>query len=263
MLSHNELKFLRSLKQKKVRKEYGCFIVEGTKSVWEVLHSDFHVKAVYATPQWMEQHPKFYHDIHLVSTKECEQISALTTTPHIFALVEMLDEQRSFSASDCKKILILDDIKDAGNFGTIIRTADWFGMDAIICSENTVELYNPKTLQASMGSFTRVPIFSFNLMNFLQKYSDVYTFFGAYMEGEPIGNVNFPQYSAIVLGSESFGISPQLSAEIKNKISIPMGNSQRKRSPESLNVSLAAAIVCYELAHCVKCASAQKINTKT
>ena len=220
MLSQNELKFLRSLKQKKFRKEYRCFIVEGTKSVWEVLHSNFHVKAVYATQQWIEQHPKFHHDIHLVSEKECEQISALTTTPRIFALVEMLEEQRMFSVSDCKKILLLDDIKDAGNFGTIIRAADWFGIDAIICSENTVELYNPKTLQASMGSFTRVPIFSFNLMDFFRKYSDVYTFFVACMEGETIRNVDFPEYSAVVLGSESFGISPQLLDVIKNKICI-------------------------------------------
>ena len=249
MLSNNELKFLRSLKQKKVRREYRCFIVEGKKSVWEVLHSDFHfhVKAVYATQQWMERHPTFYHDIHLVSEKECEQISTMTTPPRIFALVEMLDEGRLFSASDCKKILLLDEVKDAGNFGTIIRTADWFGIDAIICSENTVELYNPKTLQASMGSFTRVPIFTFNLMDFFQKHSEIYTFFGAYMEGENVRNVNFPEHAAIVLGNESLGISPQLSAEINAKISIPLYNSQRKHRPESLNVSLAAAIICYEM----------------
>ena len=247
MLSINELKFLRSLKQKKVRKEYRCFLVEGTKSVWEVLHSDFHVKAVYATQQWIDQHPKFQHDTHVVSEKECEQISSLTTTPRIFALVEVQDEQREFSAADCKKILLLDDVRDAGNFGTIIRTADWFGIDAIICSENTVELYNPKTFQASMGSFTRVPIFTFNLMDFVQKHAETYTFFGAYMEGESIGNVDFTEYSAIVLGNESVGISPQLSAEIKTKISIPMGNPQRKHRPESLNVSLAAAIFCYEM----------------
>ena len=247
MLSINELRFLRSLKQKKIRKEYRSFIVEGTKSVWEVMHSDFHVKAIYATQPWMEQHPKFQYDIHLVSEKECEQISALTTSPRIFALVEMLDEQRTFSASDYKKIIVLDDVKDAGNFGTIIRTADWFGINAIVCSENTVELYNPKTLQASMGSFTRVPVFSFQLMDFFKQYSDIYTFLGAYMEGENVRNVDFPEYSAIVLGSESFGISPELSAEIKTKISIPIGCNQRKRLPESLNVSLAAAIICYEM----------------
>lgn len=246
MLSNNELKFLRSLKQKKIRKEYRCFIVEGTKSVWEVLHSDFKVKAVYATPQWAEQHPKFHHDIHLVSEKECEQISALTTTPHIFALVEMPEQQPVFSASDHPKILLLDDVKDAGNFGTIIRTADWFGIDALVCSENTVELYNPKTLQASMGSFTRVPVFRFDLLNFVQEHADIYTFFGTYMEGENIRNVDFPQNCAVVLGNESFGISPQLSAEIKNRISIPMCENKGRRHAESLNVSLAAAVVCYE-----------------
>ena len=247
MLSNNELKFLRSLKQKKVRKEYRCFLVEGTKSVYEVLHSDYCVKAVYATQQWIDKHPKFQCDIHLVSEKECEQISSFTTSPHIFALVEMLDKERLFSALNYKKILVLDDVNDAGNFGTIIRTADWFGIHAIVCSEKTVELHNPKTIQASMGSFTRMPIFSFNLLDFFKKYSNIYTFYETDMEGENIRNISFSEYSAVVLGSESFGISPQLSAEIKTKISIPLGDANRKHLPESLNVSLAAAIVCYEM----------------
>ena len=247
MLSNNELKFLRSLKQKKFRREHRCFIVEGTKSVWEILHSDFRVKAVYATPQWMERHPKFRHDTHLVSEKECEQISSLTTTPHTFALVEMPNGQPVFSATDHKKVLLLDDVKDAGNLGTIIRTADWFGVDAVICSENTVELYNPKTLQASMGSFTRVPVFTFDLLDFLREHADAYTFFGTYMEGEPVGGVAFPPYSAVVLGNESLGISPALSAEIGKRISIPIGETRRKSHPESLNVSMAAAIICYEM----------------
>jgi len=247
MLSHNEFKFLRSLKQKKFRREYRCFIVEGKKLVREVLHSSFRVKSVYATQQWLDQHATFYHDIHLISEKECRQISSLTNAPQVFALVQMPDKEPVFSASDCKKILLLDSLQDAGNFGTIIRTADWFGIDAVVCSPNMVEVYNPKTLQASMGSFTRIPVFRFDLTAFFQEYANVYTFFAACMEGESIRNVNFPQYSAVVFGSESFGISPELSAQIQRKITIPEGNPHRRRQPESLNVSLAAAVVCYEV----------------
>jgi len=161
--------------------------------------------------------------------------------------VEMLDEEREFTPADYKKILLLDDVKDAGNLGTIIRTADWFGIDAIVCSETAVELYNPKTLQASMGSFTRVPVFYFNLEEFIQKHQNIYSFFCSETKGKSIQNLSFPEYSAIVLGSESFGISSQILDVVEDKICIPLGKKKRKHRPESLNVSQAAAVVCYEM----------------
>jgi len=248
MLSTNELKFLRSLQQKKYRKEYQQFLVEGTKSVLEVLQSDYAVKEVYATQQWLDKHPDFSMEVYLVSPKECERISSFTTSPEVFALVKMKEEE-VFPADKYKKILLLDGIKDAGNFGTIIRTLDWFGIHGVVCSEDTVELYNPKTIQASMGSFTRVNVFYRDLNTFILENKDNYTFFGTFMEGENIRNTVFPEYSAIVLGSESIGISDKIVNLINEKISIPRGECENeKNKAESLNVSLATAIVCYELA---------------
>jgi TrmH family RNA methyltransferase len=246
----NELKFLRSLQQKKYRKEHRCFLVEGSKSVKEVLQSDFTVKQVYATKQYIEKHPDFLCETYFVTEKECERISSLFTPPSIFALVEMKFETL-FSAKNYKKLLLLDGIKDNGNFGTIIRTADWFGIKCIVCSENTVELYNPKTIQASMGSFTRIDIHTTNLCEFIKTYENTYSFIGTFTNGIPISCYSFPEYSAVVLGNESFGISPEVSNLIQKSVSI-----SRKKSallPESLNVSASAAIICYELGKGVNC----------
>jgi TrmH family RNA methyltransferase len=242
----NELKFLRSLQQKKYRKEHHCFLVEGTKLVKEILESDFVVKKVYATGQWMDKHPDFLHELQLVSEKECERISSLSSPPAVFALVEMKPEL-SFSADRYKKLLLLDGIKDSGNYGTIIRTADWFGIQCIVCSEDTVELYNPKTIQATMGSFTRMDIYTCNLPDFILKYANRYSFIGAYMEGNSIREYVFDEYSAIVLGNESTGISSEVDCLIHEKVSIPLGNKMSGLQPESLNVSVSAAILCYEL----------------
>jgi TrmH family RNA methyltransferase len=245
----NELKFLRSLQQKKFRREHQCFLVEGSKSVKEVLQSDYTVRQVYATRQYLEKHPDFSYEVQLVSEKESERISSLFTAPDVFALVEMKSEI-PFSAEQYKKILLLDEIQDSGNVGTIIRTADWFGIQCVICSENTAELYNPKTIQASMGSFTRVDIYTFNLCEFIETYENTHTFIGTFMEGQSIREYSFPECSAIVLGKESTGISSEVANLIREKITIPRGNESRNTQsslPDSLNVSSSSAIICYEL----------------
>ena len=248
MLSINELKYLRSLQQKKYRKESQKFLVEGTKSVMETLQSDYTVEKIYVTQQWLDKHPEYSFEYHLVTPKECERVSSFATSPEIFAVAEMKKEE-IFSADIYKKVLVLDGTKDTGNFGTIIRTADWFGIRGIVCSEDTVELYNPKTIQASMGSFTRVHIFYRDLKTFILENKNKYTFFGTLMNGESIRNKEFPEYSAIVLGSESTGMSHEVANLIHEAVSIPRGNFIEKGiMAESLNVSLATAIVCYELA---------------
>ena len=245
----NELKFLCSLQQKKFRKEHRCFLVEGGRSVKEVLQSDYTVKQVYATHEYLNRHPDFSHEICFVSEKESERISSFTTPPDIFALVEMKPET-AFSVGKHKKILLLDGIQNAGNVGTIIRTADWFGIQCVICSEDTAELYNPKTIQATMGSFTRVEVHTENLCDFIKTHENTYAFIGAFMDGQTIGEYSFPEYSAIVLGKESTGISPEVADLIQEKITIPRGKEDGKREflPDSLNVSLSSAIICYELA---------------
>lgn len=244
----SELKFLRSLQRKKYRREHHCFLVEGTKLVNEILASDFVVRQVYATGQWMAKHSNFQSEVQIVSEKECERISSLSSTPAVFALVEMKPD-RPFSVGRYKKLLLLDGLKDTGNFGTIIRTADWFGIDCIICSEDTVEMYNPKTIQATMGSFTRIDIYTYNLCNFIREYATEYSFIGSFMEGCPVQEYTFPEYAAIVLGNESKGISAEVSSLIQEKITILLRNknSVSQQQPESLNVSISAAIICYEL----------------
>lgn len=242
MLSRNELKLLRSLQQKKYRREHKLFIVEGTKSIAEVLESDFAVKNVYATAAWMENNAhKIKTSITQVSVKECEQISSLQTTPEVFALVEMKENRLENISAKC---LMLDDIKDAGNLGTLIRTADWFGIHTLICSPETVELYNPKTIQASMGSFTRVNVFYTDLKAFIQQLPDNYTVYGTFMEGSDIRKVKFNACSAVVIGNESKGISAEVAACVKEKICI---QRQSSHIVDSLNAAIATAIICYAL----------------
>ena len=241
----NELKFLRSLQQKKYRKLHCCFLVEGSKSVREVLQSDYAVKQVYASKQYMEKHPNFFRETCLVSHKECEQISSFSATPEVFALVEM-KPKICFSAEQHKRLLLLDGIQNGGNVGTIIRTADWFGIQCVICSEDTAELYNPKTLQATMGSFTRVDVHTFNLCEFITAHQHIYSFIGTFMDGQSVRNYSFPEHSAIILGKESTGISTEVAHLIREKITVQHGNTNRKSFPDSLNVSLSSAIICYE-----------------
>lgn len=242
MLSKNELKFLRLLQQKKYRKEHQLFLVEGTKSIMEVLQSDFVVKDVFATLDWMQANPdKINRDIKQVTNRECEQISSLQTTPEIFALVEMKENQ---FLTFPQKFLILDDIKDAGNLGTLIRTADWFGIESIVCSEHTVELYNPKTIQASMGSFAHVNLFYTDLINFIDQLPDGYIVYGTFLEGKDLREINFSPKSIVVIGNESNGISDRITTHIQEKIYIA---GHANHPMDSLNVGSATAIVCYEL----------------
>ncbi len=241
MLTNNEFKILRQLKQKKYRQEQALFLVEGKKMVEEVLKSAFVVKNVFATEGFVEKSAVFY-DAMIITKTQSEQLSSLTTDPEVYALVEMKKD----NFDDCvlkNRVLILDDVRDAGNLGTIIRTADWFNIDLIICSKDCVELYNSKVLQASMGSFTRVNVIYRNLIDFI--HSHKYNYYGAFLNGQLLNEVSFPtQPTAIVLGSESHGISEKVAKLIPNRINIPLINPNRI-VPESLNVATATAILCY------------------
>lgn len=241
MLTKNEVKFLRSLQQKKYRKEHQLFLVEGTKSVKEVIESDFVVKKVFAGQKWMEAHAnELPIEITRLTPTECEQISSLQTPPEIFALVEMKDNQLPVLPD---KFLMLDDIKDAGNLGTLIRTADWFGIECLVCSTQTVELYNPKTIQASMGSFAHVKVYYTDLIDFISHLPEAYIMYGAFLEGKEVGKVKFSAQSIILIGNESKGISDELLPYVGEKIFIA---GHASHPMDSLNVGAATAILCYE-----------------
>ncbi|MBO4738809.1 MAG: RNA methyltransferase [Bacteroidales bacterium] len=242
MLTNNEFKILRQLKQKKYRQEQALFLVEGKKMVEEVLKSSFVVKNVFATESFIEKSDAFDNVITTITKTQSEQLSSLVTDPEVYALVEM--KKDNYDDSVLKdRVLILDDVSDAGNLGTIIRTADWFNIDLIVCSEDCVELYNSKVLQASMGSFTRVDVIYRNLADFIPKHN--YIYYGAFLDGQAVNDVYFSSSpTALVLGSESHGISETVAQLISNRINIPLINTNRV-VPESLNVATATAILCY------------------
>lgn len=245
MLTNRDLKLLRLLKQKKYRQENGLFLVEGKKSVIEVINSDLSVQSVFATEQFLALNPIEYKNITQITKLQSEQISSFSTAPEVYALVSIPNTE-IFDSQLFDKILLLDGVRDAGNLGTIIRIADWFNIDAIVCSNDSVELYNPKTLQSSMGSFTRKKVFYSNLKEFIQSNNN-YTYYGTFMTGKPLKEISFDNRVAIVLGSESHGISTELQSLLQHRIAIPLVNNCQKNTAESLNVAISAAICCYEL----------------
>ncbi|NEU07903.1 RNA methyltransferase [Flavihumibacter sp. R14] len=243
MLSKSQISFIKSLHQKKYRKEHGLFIVEGIKSVTEFIHSDYLVTDIYCTENVMPKLANLSQKIklHQISVSDLERITTLTTAQNILALVrlpankdiETLDLNETFS-------LALDGIQDPGNLGTIIRTADWFGIPNIICSHDTVEAYNPKVVQATMGSLSRIQVIYCDLPSVLE--SSRVPVFGALLDGTPITETAFGGEGIIVLGNEGKGISEAVIGQITNRVTIPgLGKA------ESLNVAVCASLFCYEL----------------
>jgi len=257
MLLKNQLKFITSLKQKKNRETQQLFIAEGTKVVTELLSSSIVVKQLYATPQFLRD-KKIDRATECVEIKasELERISLLTTPNEVLAICEIPNYELVLDELENKLTLVLDDIKDPGNLGTIIRIADWFGVENIICSTETVESFNPKVVQATMGSIARVKIHRMDLMEFFKIKSskiNVETF-GAVLNGENIYSKTLPVNGLVVIGNESRGISEELLPSIKNKIGIPSFSSYKpgNESAESLNAAIATAIICSEFRRRIK-----------
>lgn len=244
MLSKNRLKFLRALDERKTRKAEKCYLAEGYKVVNELISFPELILEIFCTAEWLEQ-KKLSPQIPLtvVSEKELGQISSLSTPQSVIALVKI--EERSFDIKSLKDqlILILDDIKDPGNMGTLIRIADWFGIRNIIASPHTVDVYNSKVVQSTMGSISRVNVFYKELSELLPEYiSNHGILYGALLEGENIYEKNLKQSGAIVLGNESTGISDPVKRMITDPIKIP----SYKGGAESLNVAVAGGIICAE-----------------
>lgn len=241
-----KISFLRQLHQKKFRSESGLFLVEGVKSVQDVLLSNWTVKEVFLTEKHLTdiENIPIPCPVTIATSLEMERVSTLTTPPEIMALVQ----RKLFSEQDlCNNapLLVLDDIRDPGNLGTIIRTADWFGFEQILCSPTCVELTNPKVIQATMGSFSRLRIVYTELPTILQLRQTHSIVYGTFMEGEPIQQIAFKDNDTLIIGNEANGISDALMPFIKQKISIPTYATGRNKA-ESLNASIAAAIVLYQ-----------------
>jgi TrmH family RNA methyltransferase len=249
MLSKNTVKLITSLHHKKFRKKEGLFIAEGEKVCRELIHSGVTIEAVYITEKFREE--KFIHWIkkvnaEIISEKDFEKISALTTSPEIIVVAKIPEQKFDLELLDKKLTLVLDQIKDPGNVGTILRIADWFGIENVICSEDCADAYNPKTVQASMGSLFRVKVFYKELEMILKSARDKkLNVYGTLLEGENIYTSELKKEGLIILGSESHGISNTLLPLISHRISIPSFSATEHKA-ESLNAAMAAAIVCSE-----------------
>lgn len=243
MISKSQISFITSLQQKKFRKEHGLFIVEGLKSITEFIQSEYVTGTIFYTENVLPKLGKLSHNIKLfeISSQELEKISALNSPQQALALIK-IPEHRVLTTKMLKGsfTLVLDGIQDPGNLGTIIRTADWFGMKNLVCSEDTVEAYNPKVVQASMGSLARVSLTYTRLDEFLEKSS--IPVFGAVLNGKPIYSTDFGTEGLIILGNEGKGIRPEILEKITCPITIPNFGKA-----ESLNVAISASIICSEI----------------
>lgn len=243
MLSKPQIRAITSLQQKKFRREHGLFIVEGVKSVTEFLHSDYSVQRIYHTAQAAAKLPKIPQNIKSVEIDEqtLKRISALKTPQGVLATVS-IPRYPSLTVDTLQNgfHLVLDDVQDPGNLGTIIRTADWFGLKCVICSPGSVDAYNPKTVQASMGSLARMQIHYTDIVKLVTQ--SPIPVFGAVLDGTSIFDTDFGEQGLVVLGNEGNGIGPAVLPHITRHITIP-----RIGQAESLNVAVSAALFCAEL----------------
>lgn len=240
MLSKNRQKILISLKSRKGREKHRLFMIEGSKSVAEALASDLEVIEVYTTS--FDLLPADAKGITLISKEEMQYISALSTPPGVLAVVRIpqavSEAEVIAQAKNVDFVLVLDGLRDPGNLGTIIRTADWFGHPLILASDDCVELFNPKVVQASMGSVLRVSVQYGNLSTLLPQLGC--PLYGMDLNGQSLFETN-PLKGAFIIGSESHGIRSDLSNLLSDRITIPGGNDA-----ESLNAAVSAAILLAE-----------------
>jgi TrmH family RNA methyltransferase len=235
-LSKNQFKLISSLQQKKYRNKYSLFIAEGTKVVEEFLNSNFVLDQLFCVN---ENDYKNIENKTVISEAELKKISSLKTPNNVLGLFKIPLENTTKKEGF---IVALDGINDPGNLGTIIRLCDWFGVDQLICSANTVDCYNTKVVQASMGSLSRLSIIFTDLVNFLELTS--LPKFATLMDGENVYKTELPQQAVLVMGNEANGISPSVLKLLDKKISIPrFGEIQET---ESLNVATATAILLSE-----------------
>lgn len=235
MLSKNQVKFIKSLKQKKNRQKHGLFVVEGIKTINELLKSKLVLHSLYTT-QSFNINAK---DAFLITEQELKQISFLTTPNSALAIFKIpAVKVVEFN----QLILVLDSVRDPGNLGTIIRLCDWFGVKDLVCSKETVDCYNPKVIQATMGSISRVNISYVDLVGFL-KNSNL-PCYGAFMDGDNVYNRELQEKAILIMGNEANGVSKDIESIITKKVSIPrFGDLQ---ITESLNVATATAILLSE-----------------
>lgn len=238
MLSKSQFKLITSLAQKKYRGKHQLFIAEGKKAIFELLNSSLELHSLYTTEDLFEVEKE---KLFLLKEAELKKISQLNTPQTALALFHI---PKNVEPEVKGLVLALDGVRDPGNLGTIIRLCDWFGIKSLICSEDTVDCYNPKVVQATMGSISRINIFYTDLVEFLQKRSSENAIFGSFMDGKNVYQEKIPTEGILVVGNEANGISAEIESIVSEKISIPRFSDATET--ESLNVATATAILLSE-----------------
>lgn len=243
-LSKNKLRLLLSFTKKKARDEQNLFLAEGNKLVRDLLPY-FHCKTIVGTVDFFKKEEiRLESDCYIATKEELERLSLTRSPQAVWALFERKEHNLNLSELKEKLSLALDGVQDPGNLGTIIRIADWFGIENIICSSNCVDLYNPKVVQATMGAIARVKIHYTDLVKLMDSVGDL-PIYGTFLEGDIIYETPLYSNGIIVMGNEGNGISEEVKQRITQKLFIPNYPSNRKTS-ESLNVAVATSIVCSE-----------------
>ena len=241
MLSINRKREIVSLKQKKYRQRYSQFLVEGEKSVIELCQSDFLIHEILITQTVFDKIGNSLpaSKVLIVNEKDMNQLSTLDTPAGIIAVSNFQEYSLDNIIFKKRFVLLLDNINDPGNLGTIIRIADWYGIEGIVCSPTCVDQYNSKTILSSMGSFTRVKVVYESLLPIITRYQ--IPSYACVMQGESIQNITKPEEGIIIIGNESNGISKPIEDSASFKITIPKAGEA-----ESLNAAIATAIVCHK-----------------
>lgn len=237
MVVKSQIKLIKSLQQKKYRNRYNLFVAEGIKMVQELLNSDIEADQIFATDELLFKNSTPL--AQLVSEDELKKMSGLAN-PNKALGVFKIPSPKKIDYNDW--VLVLDDVRDPGNLGTIIRLCDWFGIQHLVCSLNTVDCYNPKTLQATMGSIARINIGYTDIVEFLKAVQ--IPVYGADIKGSSIYKTNFADTGVLVMGNEAHGISQEVETLLTGKISIPQYG---EKTTESLNVAMATSILLNEI----------------
>ncbi len=244
LLSKNKIKYIRSLETKKARKEANAFLAEGTKLV-EDLIGHFDCEMIVATQRWIDNHKNIQtSELIAVDHELLAKASLLKTPQEVLAVFKQPVYAIDPSILKVKLCLALDNIQDPGNLGTIIRVADWFGIEDLFCSINTVDVFNPKVIQATMGAIARVKVHYTSLTELIERNVDI-SVFGTFLDGDNIYQETLPNNGLIVMGNEGNGIGEEMEGMINKRLYIPNYPMNRDTS-ESLNVAIATSIVCAE-----------------
>lgn len=244
MISKNRISQIRKLHAKKFRDEEGLFLVEGYKCAEMLCDSDFVVEEIFATENAIRENETWLpkQKVTVVTKEEMSRISTMQTPPELLAIAQQQTNLPDIPTD--QRVLALDHISDPGNLGTIIRTADWFDIRHIVCSPDCVEFYNPKVIQATMGSFAHVYVHRRPLAAFLREESDRRRILGTFLNGTDIRTLEFRSSDIVVIGNESNGISDEVSKAVTQRITIP-ASAQGRETAESLNAAIAAALVMF------------------